>query len=66
MSEVTSEPKPDENWHQLYAYGWPAGSVRALMALVVFGTLWVLMVLRPDQGVPEYLRDLLFIILGHY
>jgi hypothetical protein len=36
------------------------------MALIVFGCLWALLVLRPDREVPEYLRDLLFIILGHY
>jgi hypothetical protein len=36
------------------------------MALIVFGCLWALLVLRPDQEVPEYLRDLAFIILGHY
>lgn len=62
------EPESDSqgDWRRLHAFGWPAGSVRALMALVVFGTMWVFLVLRPDQDVPEYLRDLLFIILGHY
>jgi hypothetical protein len=36
------------------------------MALIVFGTIWALLVLRPDREVPEYLRDVLFIVLGHY
>jgi hypothetical protein len=36
------------------------------MALIVFGCLWAYLVLHPDREVPEYLRDLLFIILGHY
>jgi hypothetical protein len=54
------------DWKRLYAFGWPAGSVRALMALIVFGTIWAFLVLRPELDVPEYLRDLLFIILGHY
>jgi hypothetical protein len=36
------------------------------MALLVFGCLWAFLVLHPDREVPEYLRDLLFIILGHY
>jgi len=59
-------PATPEDWRRLHAFGWPAGSVRALMALVVFGTLWALLVLRPDLEVPGYLNDLLFIILGHY
>ncbi len=66
MSESTREPRTPAAWRGLYAFGWPAGSVRAAMALIVFVTIWGLMVLRPDVDVPEYLRDLLFIILGHY
>lgn len=64
MPEET--PATSEDWRRRQAFGWPAGSVRALMALVVFGTLWALLVLRPDLEVPGYLNDLLFIILGHY
>ena len=64
QSELTRPPSID--WKHLHAFGWPAGSVRALMALLVFGTIWALLVLRPDHEIPEYLRDLLFIILGHY
>ena len=36
------------------------------MALLVFGTLWGMLLLRPDRELPDYLKDLLFIILGHY
>jgi hypothetical protein len=36
------------------------------MAIVVFSCLWAFLLVHPDQEVPEYLRDLLFIILGHY
>jgi hypothetical protein len=36
------------------------------MALLVFGTLWGTLLLRPGMELPEYLNDLLFIILGHY
>jgi hypothetical protein len=36
------------------------------MALLIFGALWAVLLLHPDQEVPEYLNDLLFIILGHY
>lgn len=66
MAETTQGPRPKAAWRGLYAFGWPAGSVRAAMALIVFGMIWALMVVRPDLEVPEYLRDLLFIILGHY
>jgi hypothetical protein len=66
MSKLANPPVPLADWRTLHAFGWPAGSVRALMALIVFGCLWALLVLRPDQEVPEYLRDLAFIILGHY
>jgi hypothetical protein len=63
---VPPEPSAPTDWRRLHALGWPAGSVRALMALIVFGCLWTFLLIHPDQEVPEYLRDLLFIILGHY
>jgi len=66
MSLLDPQPAALADWRKLHAFGWPAGSVRALMALIVFGCLWAFLVLRPDQEVPEYLKDLLFIILGHY
>ena len=48
-----SEPAttPSSDWKRFYAFGWPAGSVRALMALIVFGTIWALLALRPDREV---------------
>jgi hypothetical protein len=36
------------------------------MALLVVGTLWGWLLLRPQVELPQYLNDLLFIILGHY
>ena len=61
------EPKlAKDDWRRLHAFGWPAGSVRALMALLVFGTLWGMLVLRPQLELPQYLNDLIFIVLGHY
>lgn len=66
MAESEPATTPSSDWKRLYAFGLPAGSVRALIALIVFGTIWALLVLRYDLEVPEYLRDLLFIILGHY
>ena len=54
------------DWRPRFAFGWPSGSVRAVLALVVASTTWGALVLRPDREVPAHLRDLLFIILGHY
>ena len=48
------------------ALGLPDGSVRALLALAIFGLIWAMLILRPDDELPDYLRDLLFIIMGHY
>jgi hypothetical protein len=49
-----------------HALGLPSGSVRALLAILIFATTLGLLVVRPSQEVPDYLRDLLFIIMGHY
>jgi hypothetical protein len=52
--------------------GLPAGSVRALLALMVFGIVWALLLLpelRPDLKpvrIPLYLYYLMFLILGNY
>ena len=54
------------DWRRLYAFGLPNGSVRALLALLVCGAIWGLLWLRPDKAVPDYLQNLMFIILGHY
>ena len=61
-----ADQAPGIDWRRLHALGLPAGSIRALLALLVFGTVWGLLALRPMQEVPDYLRDLLFIIMGHY
>jgi hypothetical protein len=54
------------DWRSRYAFGLPAGSVRALLALIVFGAIWAWLLLKPDNEVPEYLQNLLFVIMGHY
>ncbi len=56
--------KPD--WRKIHALGLPEGSVRAALAIAIFATLWALLASHPDRDVPDYLRDLLFIIMGHY
>ena len=44
--------------------GLPAGSVRALLTLMVLGIIWTMMLLR--LPIPLYLFYLMFLILGHY
>ena len=62
----TADSRSHIDWRRLHALGLPAGSVRALLAVLIFVTTWGLLVVRPNQEVPDYLRDLLFIIMGHY
>lgn len=66
MDIQTVDSQSQVEWRRLHALGLPAGSVRALLAILIFGTTWGLLVVRPNQEVPDYLRDLLFIIMGHY
>ena len=66
MATQTSRPPSHNDWRRLHAFGLPAGSVRALLAVLIFATVWGLLVVQPNQEVPDYFRDLLFIIMGHY
>jgi hypothetical protein len=66
MAAQTLDTGSNVDWRRLHALGLPAGSVRALLAVLMFATNWGLLVLRPQREVPDYLRDLLFIIMGHY
>jgi len=66
MDGQTADSRSHIDWRRLHALGLPAGSVRALLAVLVFVTTWGLLIVKPNQEVPDYLRDLLFIILGHY
>ncbi len=65
-NDETPDVRPLEDWRKFYAFGLPSGSIRALLALAIFGITWTTLALRPNQDVPDYLRDLLFIIMGHY
>jgi len=60
---VTQET-PD--WRKLHALGLPAGSVRALLALAVVGTVAGLLLRDPVKPLPDHLESLLFVVLGHY
>jgi hypothetical protein len=48
--------------------GLPEGSVRALLAIMVFGTIWALLLIHEDKPapIPLYLYYLMFLILGSY
>jgi hypothetical protein len=66
MNTVSTTPGAAVDWRRQHALGWPSGSVRAALAILIFATTWGLLVLRPALEAPDYLRDLLFIIMGHY
>ena len=66
MNQATPETRTEDDWRRLHAFGLPAGSIPALLAVMIFATTWGLLLIRPDQEVPDYLSDLLFIIMGHY
>jgi hypothetical protein len=66
MAIQTADPASHIDWRRLHALGLPAGSVRALLAMLIFATTWGLLLIQPNHEVPEYLGDLLFIIMGHY
>lgn len=57
---------PAAEWKQHHALGLPGGSVRALMALAMVGTVCGLLVRDPAASLPEPLESLLFVVLGHY
>src|SRR4051812_273389 len=66
MTVGINDPQAPVDWRRLHALGLPSGSVRALLAVAIFATTWGLLLFRPAQEVPDYLGDLLFIIMGHY
>jgi hypothetical protein len=52
-----------------HALGLPAGSVRAVLVLLIVGLIWILLLLPPRDNpveIPLYLFYLLFLILGHF
>lgn len=61
---ASGERPPD--WRKIHAFGLPGGSVRALLALLICGAIWTWLWFRPDEGAPDFLQNLMFIILGHY
>jgi hypothetical protein len=69
MSQTAGPKTLDEimtHWSKLYAFGLPAGSVRALLVIMVLGSAAALTALHPEAAIPDAFRDLLFLILGSY
>ncbi len=66
MPHETPISETPVDWRRIHALGLPSGSIRALLAILVFATVWTLLLTRPSEEVPNYLGDLLFIIMGHY
>lgn len=62
---MTTDAAPDD-WRSRHALGLPGGSVRALLALGVVGTVCGLLLRDPRAPLPEHLESLLFVVLGHY
>lgn len=63
---ASMNPTTTSDWRKEAALGWPHGSVRALLALIIAAGIWGWLLYRPDVAIPSHLRDLMFIILGHY
>jgi hypothetical protein len=66
MTTESREKLSPIDWRTMHALGLPAGSVRALLAVLVFATVWGMLLVRPSQELPDYLSDLMFVIMGHY
>ncbi len=66
MDTFPQEPKETIHWSELYAFGLPSGSIRSILALAIVATAGGIAVLRPNEEIPSALRDLMFLMLGHY
>jgi len=66
MRAETPNPEVPIDWRKLHALGLPSGSIRALLAILIFATVWCSILMQPTREIPDYLGDLLFIIMGHY
>jgi hypothetical protein len=53
-------------WKKQNALGLPSGSVRAILAIIVFGGICWWLSTKPNEQVPNTFSNLLFIIMGHY
>src|SRR5215813_10377066 len=71
QSQMSPQPTPSPLRPRRHAFGWPAGSVRALLAFMVLGFLW-LVALTFHGAADElpliyiYLTYLMVLIIAHY
>ncbi len=63
---MTEPTLPASHWKQWHAFGLPGGSIRALLAIGLAGTICAALVLCPQRQIPYYLQNVMFIVLGHY
>ena len=66
LTGLPAVPPPGSVRHPL---GLPRGSVRAVLAFMVLGTVWTLLLIPAEKipnGIPPYLFYLTFLILGSY
>lgn len=65
---ATAPPAPSIPVRRRHPLNMPAGSVRALLTLMVLGTVWALLLMPPEKElrVPPYLYYLTFLVIGSY
>jgi hypothetical protein len=70
FSGAPGQPGPEMLAARRHPLGLPAGSVRAILALLVFAIIWALLLLPEQPGkevpIPLYLYYLMFLIIGSY
>ena len=67
LATLSSVPAPGGRVR--HPLGLPRGSVRAVLAFMVLGTVWTLLLIPAEKvqdGIPPYLLYLTFLILGSY
>ena len=62
MSQVP--PAPPAPTFRRHAWGWPAGSVRALLALGILGLLWVIVLIHPGEKTSQAEKHLPTLLLS--
>ncbi len=70
IDETSNETPPTRpsmpTWSEQFAFGLPAGSIRALLAMAIIGSVGALTALHPSVPISDPFRDLSFLILGGY
>ncbi len=66
--QIQTTPLVNPSVYRRHPLGLPAGSVRSVLALLVFGTYWAILLMPEPKAppVPVYLYYVMFLIVGHY